>query len=55
MSVVAECIETNAQAALLKELHCNYGQGYLFSPALPPDKVEAWLTTRSSQAQRSHA
>ncbi|WP_398306980.1 EAL domain-containing protein [Zoogloea sp.] len=55
MSVVAECIETSAQAALLKELHCNYGQGYLFSPALPADKVEAWLTTHSSQAQRSHA
>jgi EAL domain-containing protein (putative c-di-GMP-specific phosphodiesterase class I) len=32
MSVVAECIETSAQADLLKELNCNFGQGYLFSP-----------------------
>jgi EAL domain-containing protein (putative c-di-GMP-specific phosphodiesterase class I) len=55
MSVVAECIETSAQADLLKELNCNFGQGYLFSPAIPADKVEAWLTTRASTVQRSHA
>jgi diguanylate cyclase (GGDEF)-like protein/PAS domain S-box-containing protein len=31
MDVVAEGIETNEQWTKLKALHCNYGQGYLFS------------------------
>ena len=31
MDIVAEGIEKEHQAQLLKELHCEYGQGYLFS------------------------
>lgn len=55
MSVVAECIETRAQADLLRELNCDFGQGYLFSPAEPADRVEEWLTTNASQPEWSHA
>lgn len=33
--VVAEGVETPAQAALLRQLGCRFAQGYLFSPALP--------------------
>ncbi|WP_028863433.1 putative bifunctional diguanylate cyclase/phosphodiesterase [Psychromonas aquimarina] len=37
LKVVAEGIEDNYQADLLEELQCDYGQGYLFSRALPAD------------------
>jgi EAL domain-containing protein (putative c-di-GMP-specific phosphodiesterase class I) len=34
MQVVAEGVEVSDQAAILKELGCEFGQGFLFSPAL---------------------
>jgi diguanylate cyclase (GGDEF)-like protein/PAS domain S-box-containing protein len=34
MDVVAEGVETDAQCAHLRSLACDYGQGYLFSPAV---------------------
>src|SRR5205085_4841301 len=34
MDVVAEGVETEAQFAALRKLGCEYGQGYLFAPAL---------------------
>ena len=34
MAVVAEGVETEQQLKLLKELGCDYGQGYLFSRPL---------------------
>ena len=34
MQVVAEGVEISDQAAILKELGCEFGQGFLFSPAL---------------------
>lgn len=43
MRVVAEGIETAEQLALLRELGCDYGQGYLFAKPLPPDALEALL------------
>jgi len=36
LRVVAEGIETGRQLALLRALRCSHGQGYLFSPAIPP-------------------
>ncbi|MEL6930050.1 MAG: EAL domain-containing protein [Cyanobacteria bacterium J06600_6] len=39
LEIVAEGIETEAQYALLKELKCKYGQGYLFSQ--PVDRAIA--------------
>lgn len=38
--VIAEGIETEAQAACLKHLRCDSGQGYLFSHPLPAGEVE---------------
>lgn len=35
LKVIAEGIETENQRQLLQELGCDYGQGFLFSPALP--------------------
>ncbi|ATE62700.1 sensor domain-containing diguanylate cyclase [Thauera sinica] len=39
MTVVAECIETEDQALILRDMGCNYGQGYLF--ARPTDAQSA--------------
>lgn len=39
LTVIAEGIETHEQFALLKEFGCQQGQGYLFSPPIPEDKL----------------
>lgn len=39
MKVVAEGVETSTSAALLRELGCDYGQGYLFGRPVHPDKA----------------
>ena len=43
LSVVAEGIETSQQLALLREIGCVSGQGYLFTPAVPADEVSRLL------------
>lgn len=46
MQVTAEGVETAAQQQLLQALGCDEGQGWLYSPALPADQLEAWLARR---------
>jgi EAL domain-containing protein (putative c-di-GMP-specific phosphodiesterase class I) len=41
LAVVAEGIETQQQLQWLQQLGCEFGQGYLFSPALPVNEIEA--------------
>lgn len=44
LTVVAEGVETETQRALLAEMGCDYGQGYLFDRALSPEEFERrWL------------
>ena len=43
MRTVAEGIETEGQAALLAELQCDKGQGYLFAKPLPAGEATDWL------------
>ncbi|CAK0764962.1 diguanylate cyclase [Gammaproteobacteria bacterium] len=43
MSVVAEGVEHKEQLELLRELHCDTIQGYLFSRPLPAEKVTVLL------------
>ena len=43
MRVIAEGIETESQLNILKNLGCDYGQGYLMSKPLPKDLMEDLL------------
>ncbi|GAA3629507.1 hypothetical protein GCM10022223_53890 [Kineosporia mesophila] len=45
VAVVAEGIETMSQRAELQRLGCRLGQGYLFSPPLPPSRLAALLAS----------
>ncbi|MGL5510086.1 MAG: EAL domain-containing protein, partial [Microcoleaceae cyanobacterium] len=43
MNSVAEGIETQEQLSLMRDLGCEYGQGFLFAKALPVDEATAIL------------
>ena len=49
MRTVAEGIETAAQATLLRQLGCQYGQGYYFSKPLPVEKMAAFITLNQAR------
>ena len=46
LEVMAEGIENRDQLELLRELGCTTGQGFLFSPAVPPAELAAMLRER---------
>ncbi|MDQ3180152.1 MAG: EAL domain-containing protein [Acidobacteriota bacterium] len=43
MKVIAEGIETAAQLVQLKQLHCEYGQGYFFSKPLEAEAAKKFI------------
>lgn len=45
LKVIAEGIETAEQLELLREMGCEYGQGYLFSKPLPASSMDTFLST----------
>ena len=47
LTVVAEGVEDAELAARLLELGCESAQGFLWSPALPPEELELWLADRT--------
>ena len=56
MDTVAEGIETQAHATLLKRAGCRYGQGYLFSRAVPATQIPAiFMTSYASIADEEVA
>ena len=46
LQVIAEGIETEQERDLAARIGCAYGQGFLFSPALPVDETRSWLRRR---------
>jgi diguanylate cyclase (GGDEF)-like protein len=51
MDVVAEGVETEAQLACLKSLHCEFAQGYFFSRALDADDASELLESDRHKRQ----
>ncbi|MFF3481836.1 putative bifunctional diguanylate cyclase/phosphodiesterase [Streptomyces sp. NPDC002701] len=43
LTVTAECVETAGQAARLRRIGCDTGQGWLYSRPVPPDRISALL------------
>jgi diguanylate cyclase (GGDEF)-like protein/PAS domain S-box-containing protein len=52
LHTVAEGIETPEQADVLAEMGCEYGQGYLWSPAVSPDDLPGLTTSRWHKSGR---
>ena len=50
LRVVAEGVETQAQADELRRLTCDEGQGYLFGRPVPPQAVSALLDVQLDPA-----
>jgi diguanylate cyclase (GGDEF)-like protein/PAS domain S-box-containing protein len=48
MRVVAEGVETAAQVEHLRQIGCDYIQGYYYSPPLPADDFHAFVTARTN-------
>lgn len=48
IQVIAEGVETQAQAELLTKLGCNLLQGYLFNPALPIKECEQYISSQNA-------
>lgn len=49
-SVVAEYVESTEQRELLHELGCNQYQGYLYSPAIPVDKLIMYIERQNTDS-----
>ena len=47
LSVTAECVETSAQAARLRRIGCDTGQGWLYSRPVAPDRISELLGTKA--------
>ncbi|MCU0517440.1 MAG: EAL domain-containing protein [Oscillatoria sp. Prado101] len=46
MDVIAEGVETSQQLAVLRELGCEYAQGYFFAKPVPAEAAEAMLASQ---------
>jgi diguanylate cyclase (GGDEF)-like protein/PAS domain S-box-containing protein len=48
MVVIAEGVETEAQLEAVRALGCDYAQGFLIAPPLPPEGIRAFLQARDA-------
>jgi EAL domain-containing protein (putative c-di-GMP-specific phosphodiesterase class I) len=52
LKVVAEGVETEEQAKVLRLLRCDEMQGYLFSRPVPPAELPALIVAQRQSAER---
>ncbi len=55
LEVVAEGVETAAQRETLRQLDCDYMQGFLFSPPVTPEHLEHMLPMRRLEQREAQA
>ncbi|WP_432831970.1 putative bifunctional diguanylate cyclase/phosphodiesterase [Dactylosporangium sp. CA-092794] len=48
LDVVAEGVESELTLGLLEDMHCDMGQGFLFSRPLPYERFESWLQVQTA-------
>ncbi|RSS79677.1 bifunctional diguanylate cyclase/phosphodiesterase [Streptomyces sp. WAC06614] len=48
LTVTAECVETAGQAARLRRVGCDTGQGWLYSRAVAPERIAEMIRARTS-------
>jgi diguanylate cyclase (GGDEF)-like protein/PAS domain S-box-containing protein len=53
IATVAEGVETPQHLEILQDLGCHYGQGYLWSPAVPARQAVEWARHGSTQLART--
>ena len=51
LTAIAEGVETEVQLEALRQYGCELGQGYLWSPGLPPHELVTWLDRTSAFAR----
>jgi diguanylate cyclase (GGDEF)-like protein/PAS domain S-box-containing protein len=51
LTAIAEGVETELQLDALREYGCELGQGYLWTPGLPPEQLVAWLDRTPAHAR----
>lgn len=47
LEVVAEGIETEAQAGIMTDVGCDFAQGWLYAKSMPTQELERWLQSRA--------
>ncbi|MGW7137232.1 putative bifunctional diguanylate cyclase/phosphodiesterase [Streptomyces xanthophaeus] len=54
LTVTAECVETAGQAARLRRVGCDTGQGWLYSRAVAPDRIAEMIGSRPGLGGPEH-
>jgi EAL domain-containing protein (putative c-di-GMP-specific phosphodiesterase class I) len=49
LDTIAEGVEMETQLNWLKQIQCDYFQGYLFSPPVPAFEIEQMLQTKNER------
>ncbi|MER5729454.1 EAL domain-containing protein [Streptomyces sp. NPDC002138] len=52
LTVTAECVETAGQAARLRRVGCDTGQGWLYSRAVAPERIAEMISARPENLAR---